>query len=196
MKPESRILGIDDGPFNKFSGCKRALVVGALFRGCHFLDGVLSTTAEVDGLDATANIINMIKRSRFYAQIRIILFKGIAVGGFNILDIKEIHRKTRIPVIIFMRRLPDLEKIKGALSNLPLSEKRWLLIRKAGRIYTIRIFHRDSEKQAYLQLAGIKLCEAEPIIRASCTHSAIPEPLRIAHIIASGIIKGESRGKA
>jgi endonuclease V-like protein UPF0215 family len=38
--------------------------------------------------------------------------------------------------------------------------------------------------------------EAAEAVKMSCTHSAVPEPLRIAHMIASGIIKGESKGKA
>jgi uncharacterized protein len=34
------------------------------------------------------------------------------------------------------------------------------------------------------------------IIRLSSTRGNIPEPLRVAHLIATGIILGESRGKA
>ena len=38
--------------------------------------------------------------------------------------------------------------------------------------------------------------KAKEILEIVCTRSLIPEPIRIAHLIASGIIYGQSRGKA
>ena len=67
-------------------------------------------------------------------------------------------------------------------------ENKYKLIEKAGEVYRIG--------KIYIQLAGVKLQDAKEILRISCTRSFIPEPIRIAHIIASGIIDGESRGKA
>ena len=63
MKTEARILGIDDSPFDKFRD-KKTLIIGTFFRGGSSLDGVLTTTATVDGSDATAKIVGMIKRSK------------------------------------------------------------------------------------------------------------------------------------
>jgi hypothetical protein len=37
---------------------------------------------------------------------------------------------------------------------------------------------------------------AEVLIEKSRVRGAIPEPLRMAHIIASGMTRGESKGKA
>jgi hypothetical protein len=196
MRKESRILGIDDGPFDKFGKNGSVLVVGALFRGGGFLDGFLSTDASVDESDATDKISSMILSSRFYPQIRAIMLKGIAVAGFNVVDIKALSRKTKIPVIVFMREKPDFSAIRNALKKVKCGKKKWALIRKAGRIHEVIIRHRGKEKKAYIQCSGIKKPEAEQFVRMSCTHSAIPEPLRAAHIIASGLIKGESRGKA
>jgi len=42
----------------------------------------------------------------------------------------------------------------------------------------------------------LPITAAAKIVRISATHSLIPEPLRIAHIIASGIKNGESHGRA
>ncbi len=54
----------------------------------------------------------------------------------------------------------------------------------------------DGEKPVYLQHCGIELEDAREIVRMSSTHSNIPEPLRAAHLIATGIVCGESTGKA
>ena len=47
-----------------------------------------------------------------------------------------------------------------------------------------------------MQICGIERIDAEKIVKLSTTRSAIPEPLRVAHIIAAGIVNGESKGRA
>ncbi len=54
----------------------------------------------------------------------------------------------------------------------------------------------EKNKNIYYQFKGLKQKEAEEIIRLSCTRSLIPEPLRVAHLMASALIKGESGGRA
>jgi len=38
-----------------------------------------------------------------------------------------------------------------------------------------------------MELAGISLADAEKIVELTSTMSSFPEPLRVAHLIASGI---------
>ena len=47
----------------------------------------------------------------------------------------------------------------------------------------------------YFQYKGLSEEDAKKIIKISSINSRIPEPIRIAHLIAEGIILGESRGK-
>jgi hypothetical protein len=47
-----------------------------------------------------------------------------------------------------------------------------------------------------VQLAGLTKDKAEEFIKLTTKNADIPEPLRIAHIIASGIVRGESYGKS
>lgn len=185
-KKEIRVLGIDDAPFDKFRGGK-TLIIGTFFRGGSFMDGVLSSEVSVDGDDSTKRVIELVKKSRFKPQLQAIMLDGIALGGFNVVDISEINKETKIPVIVVMRDYPDFEKIERALVKLGKKEKIELL-RKAGEIYKVGNIH--------IQICGIDLEKAEAIIRITCTRSFIPEPIRVAHIIASGIVLGESRGKA
>lgn len=186
MKPEIRLLGIDDSPFDKFHD-RDALVIGTIFRGGSFLDGVLSTRVTVDGDDATEKLSGMITASKFHPQLQAILLDGIAVAGFNVVDIQELRQQTGIPVIVVMRDHPDLELIESALKKLNHEDKLSLLM-KAGSIHKV--------DNIYIQLSGISLAEAEEILAISCTHSLIPEPIRAAHLIASGVVEGQSRGRA
>lgn len=186
IKPEIRVLGVDDGVFIPHS---KGLVdvVGIVFRGGYWLDGVMRTEIEVDGLDATEKIASMIIESPHYKQLRVIMLSGITFAGFNVVDIKELYSKTSLPVIALTRDLPKMEEIKQALENLPEKEKRWKAILNAGEIFEVQT--REGEEPIYMQIAGIEREDAEKIVKITSTRSNIPEPLRVAHIIASGLTK-------
>jgi len=186
LKKEIRVIGIDDAPFKKFSKGK-VLVVGTIFRGGSFLDGVLSTKVNIDGDDSTKKIIDMINKCKFKPQLQCIFLDGIAVGGFNVIDVKELNNKTKIPVIVIIRRKPNMDKIKKTLIRINKSNK-IKLIEKAGSVVPVG--------EIYIQFTGLSIERAKEILKIVCTRSLIPEPVRIAHLIASGITFGESRGKA
>ncbi len=185
LKKEIRVLGIDDAPFDKFRG-KETMLIGTFFRGGSFIDGIVSTKVKVDGNDATGKIVSLVKKSKFCPQLRAIMLDGIAVGGFNVVDIARVHQETGIPVIVVIRRYPDIKNVEQVLIKLGKKSKIKLL-RKAGAVH--------SAGKIFIQFAGITLEEAEEIIRITTSRSHIPEPIRVAHIIASGITYGESRGK-
>ena len=186
MKEEIRILGIDDSPFDKVKKGDN-LVIGVLFRGGNFMDGIMTTKIKVDGDDSTDKIIRMVKNSKFKSQIRCIVLNGIAMGGFNVVDIHKLNKKTKIPVIVVIRDYPDFKKIFSALKKIK-KESRIKLIKKAGDVI--------KAGKIYVQLAGLSLEQARQILKISCTHSYIPEPLRVAHLMAAGIAMGESKGRA
>ncbi len=184
IKDEIRILGLDDGSFSREDS--ETLLVGTIYRGGKWLDGVISTDITVDGWDATEKTIKMIKNSK-YEDLRLVMSNGITVAGFNILDIDKIYDETQLPVIIFMEQYPDINSIKNALKNLEDWEKRFELIKNTGRI-----FEGNLEGKIYFQASGISNKDAEKIIKISSTRGDIPEPLRSAHIISTGITNMES----
>lgn len=190
VKKEIRILGIDDAPFDKTDD--ECLIVGTVFRGGLFLDGLLSCKVKVDGNDATKKLIHLINKSKHKAQLKVVMLDGIAVAGFNVINIKELNEKTKLPVIVIIKYLPNLPSIKKALQKFPDSEEKWTYILNAGKIYETKVHN----SKIYFQIAGISEENANKIIKLSSTRSTQPEPIRVSHLIASGIIKGESRGRA
>jgi len=184
VKPEIRVLGIDDGVFTPHSK-KLADVVGVVFRGGYWLDGFMHTKVQVDGMDATEKLAEMISKSPHYPQLRVIMLNGVTLAGFNIVDIAELHERVKLPVIAVTRDKPNLEDIRRALQNLPEAEKRWRTIEKAGKIVKVRT--REGEDPIYVHAIGILEETAEIILKNTSTRSNIPEPLRAAHIIASGL---------
>ena len=186
VKKEIRVIGIDDSPFNKFKD-KKILVVGVVMRGGLYVDGILSTKVNVDGDDSTNKIAEMINKCRFKPQLQCIFLNGIAVAGFNVVDIKKLNQKTELPVVVVIRNNPNIEKIKNTLIKINQKNK-IKLIEKAGKVI--------QADNLFVQLAGIDLEKARKILKIVCTRSLLPEPLRLAHIMAAGIATGESKGRA
>ncbi len=186
VKKEIRVIGIDDSPFDKFKD-KKVLVVGVVMRGGSWIDGILSTKVNVDGDDSTKKIAEMINECKFKPQLQCIFLDGIAVAGFNVIDVKELSKKTKLPVIIVIRRKPDIENIKKTLIKINKKNK-IKLIEKAGNVIQVN--------DIFIQLTGIGLEQARKILKVVCTRSLIPEPIRLAHLIAQGVIFGESKGRA
>jgi endonuclease V-like protein UPF0215 family len=184
IKPEIRVLGVDDGMFAPHTKGS-ALVVGVVFRGGYWLDGMMHTKVKIDGLDATSKIAAMILKSPHHRQLRVIMLNGITFAGFNVVDIKKLNMKTRLPVITVTRDKPDLLDIRKALMNLPRSEERWKIIQNTGE--AVEIFARNGREKIYMQFSGICEEDAKKILWSTSTRSNIPEALRAAHLIASGL---------
>ncbi len=186
MKKEIRIIGIDDSPFDKFKD-KNVVIVGVFYRGGNYPDGVMTSEVKVDGDDSSEKIIEMVNKCKFKPQLQCILLDGIAFGGFNVIDIEKVSKKTKLPVVVIIRRMPNIENIKKIFIKLKKRNKIKLL-EKAGKIYKL--------DNIYIQKYGIDLEDVKKIIKISATHSYLPEPIRVAHLIGAGLKLGESKGKA
>lgn len=186
IKNEIRILGIDDGPFSFGQG--DTILIGAVLRAGSFLDGVLSTHIGIDGSDATKKIIDMVNGSRHKRQLRALFLDGVTFGGFNVVDISTVNEGTGLPVIVVNRKMPDFGRIETALERFEDRGERMRAMKNAGPI--------KKYKSIYFQSVGLDEKDAKEILSLTITHGNIPEPLRLAHLIAGGVVRGESRGRA
>ena len=183
IKPEIRVLGVDDGVFVPHT---RSLVtvVGVVFRGGYWLDGVMHTRIRVDGFDATRKIASMIIGSLHYRQLRVIMLNGITFAGFNVVDIKKLCSRTKLPVIAVTREKPDFDEIREALMHLPRSEERWKTVLGGGAIFEVST---RGKSVLHVQACGILKDDARKIVKLTSTRSSVPEALRVAHLVASGV---------
>jgi hypothetical protein len=184
VKPEVRVVGIDDGMFIPHARGK-CDIIGVVFRGGYWLDGVMRTQVEIDGLDATDKIADMITRSPHHRQLRVIILDGVTFAGFNVVDTQLLFQKTGLPVIAVTRDMPDFFDIQKALKKLPSYEERWKAIESADKI--VRVPTKRGKKAVYMQAAGVDIDVAKRIVRSTATRSNLPEALRVAHLIASGL---------
>lgn len=190
MKPHVRVLGIDDSPF-EFSD-KKTLVVGVVMRLPTYVEGVMKTECEVDGEDANQALAEMVCRSRFRENLKLAMVDGIALGGFNVVDISFLYETTGVPFATVTRDPPDMEAIEKALRiHFDDWERRLEVIRR----HPVLEFSTD-HKPIFVTLAGIEEGEARSLIRGCTIRGALPEPIRVAHLIATAMARGESKGRA
>ncbi|MFP4608783.1 MAG: DUF99 family protein [Candidatus Aenigmatarchaeota archaeon] len=190
IKDQVRAIGIDDAPF-EFSQ-EDVLVVGTVVRAPNYLEGVLSTRIGIDGNDATRKIKEMVNGSKFKGQAKVIFVDGAALGGFNLVDLEELNQQTGIPCISVSRKKPDFQNIKKAMKkHFELWEEKFEQIKK-GDIYKME----TKDNPIYIQKEGANLKTVKRLLDIFTLRGRLPEPIRISHIIAAGVVKGESRGKA
>ncbi len=191
VKSEIRILAWDDGPFEHESKGTVPLI-GTIFRGSRLLDGLLKVDINVDGTDAEEKIIQATVKTKHRGQVRVLMLDGITFGGFNTVNIRNINRRTGLPVIVVLRSKPDFKAFGEAAKKLSHSSERLACMEAAGEVYHAAV---EGGRIAF-QKAGIEPSDAESIIRTSTIIGNVPEPLRAAHLIATGIVRGESIGRA
>lgn len=182
----TNVVGFDDAPFER-AHRGNVLLIGAVVSGTR-LDGVLSTRVRRDGRNSTERMIEIIRASQFRDHIRAVLLQGIAVAGFNVVDVYALHDALQLPVIAVARRQPNFPAIRRALSNIPGGERKWRLIERLGPM--------DPARGVFVQRVGIELPETKALLKATTLHGNLPEPLRLAHLIAGGVTTGTSRGRA
>lgn len=190
MKSEIRILGIDDASFSFNDLCTD--LIGVVMRGNQYIEGVLHERITIDGTDATSVCEKMITKTRHYQQLKAALFDGATLGGFNVLDVETLWKNTQIPIITITRKEPDFEMIGRALQTHFSDWKKRLLILEKGTLHRVKTTHNP----LFVKCKGVSLAESKEIITIATIRGVIPEPIRVAHIIASGISRGESYGKA
>lgn len=183
----SNVIGFDDSPFPRpHRGDVR--VIGVVYSGQR-LDGVLSGRIRRDGANATRRLTELVAGSKFAPQLQLVMLQGIALGGFNVVDIHGLYTSLSIPVLVVARREPRMNLIREALlTRVRGGPRKWALVERAGAM--------EPCGGVFVQRAGLSSESAADVIRRFSVYGNLPEPLRVAHLIAGGVSAGESRGRA
>ncbi len=190
MKDQARVLGIDDGPFEK--GQERVPLAGVLICPPGYVEGVLISSCQVDGDDANDAILSMIRESRFSDQVRMVMLDGASLGGFNVVDVRALSEKLGLPVLTISRDIPDMPSILDALkAHFTDWERRFKLVSR-NRVRPVEV----PDGRVFITSEGIDDKEADAMVRRCTVRGCLPEPVRLAHLVATALVRGESRGRA
>ena len=178
-----RIIGVDDGSFVSFprGAHSHSILCCVEMNGAH-IERVFISNIEVDGLDATDKLLSLIRGSEAEA----VILGGITFAGFNIVDPSRIFDETGIPVIVYSGKKPDNQSMLLALkSHFNDWERRWRIIESLGGIYKLAVW--NGAPEIYFEVVGHSSTWAEAVLKRSAMISRIPEPVRVAGLIARGL---------
>jgi uncharacterized protein len=182
-KQASRCIGIDDGPFplRTDDRVRYAPLIAAWLKGPH-LQQLRADWITVDGLDATRKAQILLKGSQHIP----VLLSGATFGGFNLIDPWKIQKTTKAQVIVVIGSRPDNRAVKRALSrHFPDWKERWNLISSLGPLHKVRTI--ANEGPVFFERFGCSTRDATLILKGSAFVSRVPEPLRVAGILARGL---------
>ena len=184
MKNFIRTMGIDDAAFQR-KDSQKTFIFGVIVRGYNLVEGILRTSVKVDGWDATERIIQLIKTSKVSQQLKAVIFGSATIAAFNIIDLNELYREIRIPLLVILQSKPNEKEVRKALQNLGDWEERLLLLNRNPPMEKISFDNQIGQRyERYIQHIGFKnKDEIKKILHISTYTSAVPECLRIADLI-------------
>lgn len=174
------MVGIDDGAFDRRD--RYAPIAAVLVTLPERVDAVRLGRVTVDGTDGTRRVVALVRRLGPLEGVRAVLLDGAVVGGFNVLDLDALRCALGLPVVAVTRRPPEFSEIRSALRKwFPrTSERRWALLR-AHRLFPVPTGGRPIVAAA----VGCSRVDAVRLVQRSTVRGYWPEPVRLAHLIAS-----------
>lgn len=175
-----RALGIAES-FKR--GYPLSALAGVVMRADWKIDGFACSVATVGGMDATDAVLKIF-RNLDRSDINVILLNGCVISFFNIIDIERVHLETSLPVICVTYE--ESEGLEKYLSEyFPGDQSRIEAYRRLGERKKIEI----DGTELYIRAEGISDADAKRVLAKFTPSGAIPEPLRVARIIARGIMR-------
>lgn len=183
---EFRVVGVEDGGFSRESsgcGANKALLVCVLLRGS-WADNFQADTIAVDGIGASKKLIAMLHQWSFDA----VMLAGVSFAGFNLVDPTLVFNKFNKPIVVISRTKPDNMAVKNALfQHFEDWRIRWGVFEKLGPVH--QIVSMPDEPPLYVEVVGTISDWATKLIRASSACCRVPEPIRVARLIARGLTR-------
>jgi uncharacterized protein len=193
------VVGFDDGP-SMLGQTERVLLVGAVCARTR-LDQIVTSTVERDGTDATDVLIDTLANPGL-GHVRAVLLGGISVAGRNVVDATRLSNESGLPVLVVARRAPKPNQMREMLLTLDDDVQRQEAIEaveRLGPMEQLLFGHRPESGlpcEVWVQRVGLKVDEARALLTSATLTGNMPEALRLAHIIAGGVVDGLSRGRA
>jgi endonuclease V-like protein UPF0215 family len=180
------LLGIDDGPFEKRASLDTP-IVGVLMEAHDLVEAVAITAFPIDGDGVTDFLAGWIESLRFRPALQGVVLGGITLAGLAVVDVSGLAARLGVPVVTVNRREPRDARLLAALDAAGLGERR-ALVEATPPPHPVG-------DRLYAAGAGLTPDETVALVRASRGKSELPEPLRLAHLIAAAIARGQSRGR-
>ncbi len=186
MKREVWTLGVEDGSFpaRERRGSEfKTLLVAVLMKELQ-LQAVNLREITVDGTDATDALLNIL--TSLEQKPEAVMLGGISYAGFNFIDPFRLQEEANLPSIILTTEKPNNQEVHAALQHhFPDWKMRWSIYRRVRSFKPI--LANPKENPIFMENVGLTAAEAERIVKQLTKIGRMPEPLRVARMIARSL---------
>ncbi len=181
-----RILGISES-FVKGTS-KHSTLSGVVMRADLIIDGFTFSKVKVGGMDATQKIIEMYE-ALDRQDINILLLNGCVISWYNVIDLNYVVDAIGLPLICVTYR--DSKGLETFFKeNFPEDWQRRTEVYKRNGPRTPLTLH--TGHTIYARFLKISKEETSRLLNKFTFHGAVPEPLRIARLLARSLMRSSS----
>ena len=166
---------------------KKSVLSGIVISTDLVIDGFVFGHSTVGGDDATDAILAMYEKLD-RQDVSFLLISGIVISLYNIVDVKKISVKIGLPVIgITYEESPGIEE--AIKHHFPESyESKLAKYSKLGLREKITL---HTSYNLYVRNEGCTVLETTQLLDKITLQGSIPEPLKIAQILANTLLKAK-----
>jgi hypothetical protein len=163
----------------------KSIIVGVVMRSDLVIDGIIFDRVTVRGDDATDAIIRMYNNLN-RDDINIMILNGLIISMYNIIDIEEVYKNIKKPIIAL-----TFEESEGLDEHIKRAfpynyEEKLEMYHKLGKREELLL---KTGYIIYIRSKGIDLDDSRRIINKFLLQGSIPEPIRVAKLIARACLK-------
>ena len=164
-------------------------LAGVVMRKDLRIDGFGFARISVGGDDATEGVLD-IWRGLERSDVNAILLNGSIISWFNIVDLDFVFQETGLPVIsLTYEESPGIE---GYIREyFPHPEEKIERYRRLGPREAVRL---KTGFEVYARPLGATAEETKGLLNSFTLEGRVPEPLRVARLLARKIMRDDLRG--
>ena len=166
---------------------KKSVLSGIVMSTDLIIDGFVFGHSTVGGDDATDTILSMYEELD-RPDVSFLLISGIVISLYNIVDVKRISEKIGLPIIGVTYQ--ESSGIDDAIKyHFPESyESKLAEYSKLGTREKITL---HTSHNLYIRNEGCTVLEAKQLLDKMTLQGSIPEPLKIAQLLANTLLKAK-----
>ena len=185
-KPGLRVLGIAES----YSGREQSTLAGVVMRKDLLIDGVAFARVTVGGTDATDAIIRLFT-GLGRQDINLIMISGSVIAWYNIINPAAVQDATGLPVII--TTYEESEGLAEAISrHFPGDTDRLAAYQRLGDRVPVRL---HTGYDLFIRPYGLSPEDAGRLCNDFTYEGRVPEPVRVARLIARGLVRSTRPGR-
>jgi len=169
VKTGTRALGIAESYREE-----RSTLAGAVVRADRVVDGFIFGSCTVGGSDGTDAVCDLVARLD-RPDLQYLFFAGIAPAWYNILDLREVHDRTDLPVLSVS--FEDSDGLTGAIREAFDGEQ---ARDRVERYRTQPDRHPVTVDDGTVYVRSVGLEDPQAVVRGFTPEGGRPEPVRVA----------------